>query len=224
MVTTDDGQTWTVTQLPSGFGPQSLDCPGVGDCVAGGDTQPLTPSGGGEVAFSSDGGVTWALARLPSGSQAGVYGSFTSISCSDVADCVITGSGGRASAGQVLVSSDGGATWSEASASGLPRQFTARQISCPSSADCWVAGATSAANSSGVKNDTGQRGVLAMTADGGQRFQVTQLPRDAEYYSVTAVACPAVAVCYAAALKDTDLQINGNQPETPFVLLSYTAP
>jgi hypothetical protein len=53
---------------------------------------------------------------------------------------------------------------------------------------------------------------------------VTQLPRDAEYYSVTAVSCPAVAVCYAAALKDTDLQLKGNQPQTPFVLLSYTAP
>jgi photosystem II stability/assembly factor-like uncharacterized protein len=224
MVTADDGRTWKVTRLPRGFGPQSLDCPGVDTCVAGGDTQPLTPSGGGEVSYSSDGGVTWTLARLPAGLRPGVYGSFTSISCADAADCVATGSGGRASASQVLVSSDGGATWSGASASGLPRQFTARQISCPSSADCWVAGATSAANSSGVKNDTGQRGVLAMTADGGQRFQVTQLPRDAEYYSVTAVSCPAVAVCYAAALKDTDLQINGNQPETPFVLLSYTAP
>jgi len=225
MVTTDDGQTWKVTRLPRGFGPQSLDCPGVDNCVAGGDTQLLTPSGGGEVSYSSDGGVSWALARLPAGPRSGAYGSFTSISCADVADCVTTGSGGRASAGQVLVSSDGGATWSESAASGLPRQFAARQISCPSSTDCWVAGATPTANLPGVKNDTGQqRGVLAMTADGGQAFRVSQLPPGTEYYSVTAVSCPAVAVCYAAALKDTNPQVKGSQPQTPFVLLSYSAP
>jgi photosystem II stability/assembly factor-like uncharacterized protein len=220
MVTTDDGQTWTVTQLPSGFGAQSLDCPGAGSCVSGGDTQPLTPSGGGEILHSSDGGRSWVLATLPAdgGSQPGAYGGFTSISCADATDCAATTIGGS----QVLVSSDGGATWSEAPAAGLPRQFTGRQISCPSSTDCWAAGAASTPAPSGVKNYPGQHGVLAMTADGGQTFQLSQLPPGTEHDSVTAVSCPSVTVCYAAALNPNP-QPKGSQPQTPFVLLSFSA-
>jgi photosystem II stability/assembly factor-like uncharacterized protein len=225
MVTTDDGQSWAVTQLPSGFGPQSLDCPGVGNCVAGGDMQPPTPSGGGEISYSSDGGSTWALATLPvgSGSRPGAYGSFTSISCADTTDCSATTIGGKGPASWVLVSSDGGAAWSEAPASGLPRQFTARQISCPSSTDCWVGGAASTPALPGVKNHPGQQGVLAMTADGGQTFQVSQLPPGAGHDPVTAVSCPSVTVCYAVALNSTNPQLKGSQPQTPFVLLSYSA-
>ncbi len=223
VVTTDDGRTWTVTQLPRGFSPQSLDCPGVDNCVAGGNMQPMTPSGGGEIAYSSDGGSTWALATLParSRSRPGAYGSFTSVSCPDVTDCAATASGGKDPTSQVLVSSDGGAAWSQAAASGLPRQFTARQVSCPSSTDCWVGGASSTTRS-GVKNNTGQHGVLAMTADGGQTFQVSQQPPGTEYYPVTAVSCPTAAVCYAAALNNTNPK--GSQPQTPFMLLSYSAP
>jgi photosystem II stability/assembly factor-like uncharacterized protein len=226
MVTTDDGQTWTVTQLPSGFDPQSLDCPGVDNCVAGGNMQPMTPSGGGEISYSSDGGRSWALVTLPagSGSQPGAYGSFTSISCADATDCAATTIGGKDPTSQVLVSSDGGATWSEAPASGLHRQLTARQISCPSSTDCWVGGAASARAPFGVKNYPGQRGVLAMTADGGQTFQVSQLPPGTEDDAVTAVSCPSVTVCYAAALNSTNPQPKGSQLQTPFVLLSYSAP
>jgi len=234
MVTTDDGQSWAVTQLPSGFDPKSLDCPGVDNCVVGGMTQPMTPSGGGEIFYSSDGGRTWALATLPAGngSQPGAYGRFTSISCADATDCAAIAIGGKDTTSQVLVSSDAGAAWSEAPARGLPRQFTARQISCPSSTDCWVGGAASAPTPSGVKNYPGQQGVLAMTAqqgvlamtaDGGQTFQVSQLPLRTEHDPVTAVSCPSVRVCYAAALNNTNPQQKGSQPQTPFVLLSYSA-
>jgi photosystem II stability/assembly factor-like uncharacterized protein len=226
MVTTDGGQTWIVTQLPSGFAPHSLDCPAVDSCVAGGDTGPLTPSGGGAIRYSSDGGSRWALATLTagSGSQPGGYGSLVTISCADATDCVATAIGGKDSASQVLVSSDGGAAWSEAPASGLPRQFTAREISCPSSTDCWVAGAASRLVPSWVKNYPGQRGVLAMTADGGQTFQLSPLPAGVQYDPVTAVSCPSVTVCYAAALNNSSPQPEGSQPQTPFVLLSYSAP
>jgi photosystem II stability/assembly factor-like uncharacterized protein len=226
MVTTDDGQTWTVTQLPSGFDPRSLDCPGVDNCVAGGDMQPMTPSSGGAIAYSSDTGSTWALATLTahSGSQPAAYGSFSSVSCADVNDCAATTIGGKDSTSQVLVSSDGGAAWSEVPASGLPGQFTARQISCPSSTDCWVVGAASTPRSRRVKNPRSlvQPGVLAMTADGGQTFQVSQLPPGAQYDPVTAVSCPSVTVCYAAALSNTNRQPKGSQAQTPFVLLSYS--
>jgi photosystem II stability/assembly factor-like uncharacterized protein len=226
MVTTDDGRTWTVTRMPSGFGPQSLDCPRAGDCVAGGGTQPLTPAGGAEIAYSFDGGSTWALATLPAsrGSQPGAYGGVASVSCADATDCAATTIGGRSSTSQVLVSSDGGATWSGAPASGLPGQFTARQISCPSSTECWAGGAASAPTPSGVKSYPGQQGVLAMTANGGQRFLVSQLPPGIAYDPVTAVSCPAVTVCYAAALNSTSPQPKGSPPQqTPFVLLSYAA-
>jgi photosystem II stability/assembly factor-like uncharacterized protein len=230
MVTTDDGQTWTVTPLPPGFVAQALDCPDLDDCVAGGYTQQASQSVGGAIFYSSDGGSTWALATLTAGSSAqpGGYGEVTSISCADATNCAAAAAaGGKDLTSQVVVSSDGGATWSQSSASGLPGQFMARQISCPSSADCWVGGAASAPKPSAVKifGYLGQQGVLAMTADGGQTFQVSQLPPGARYDTVTAVSCPIVTACYAIAL-NTNLQPKGgqnpNQPAT-FVLLSYSA-
>jgi hypothetical protein len=226
MVTTDDGQTWAVTQLPSGFGAQSVDCPNVGSCVAGGQLGQPSPSGGGAIFHSSDGGSSWTLAMptAGSGSRTGGYGVVASISCADATDCAAaTTFGGKSSASQVLVSSDGGATWSAAPGSGLPRQFTARQLSCPSGGDCWVGGAASTPPPSGVKNYPGQQGFLAMTADGGQTFQLSQLPPGTQYDAVTAVSCPSMTVCYAAALSNMNPEPEGSQPQTPFVLLSYSA-
>jgi photosystem II stability/assembly factor-like uncharacterized protein len=223
-VTTDDGRTWTVTRLPSGFTPQSLDCPGTGACVAGGYTGQPSPSGGGAISYSPDGGSTWARATLTAGRGSGPrgYGDVASISCADATDCAAaTTIGGRGPASQVLVSSDGGASWSQAPASGLPSRFAARQISCPSSTDCWVAGAAPAP--AGAANYPGQQGVLALTADGGQAFRVSRLPPGTGDDPVTAVSCPSVTVCYAAALTNTNPQPNGSQPQTPFVLLSYSA-
>jgi hypothetical protein len=225
MVTTDDGQTWTVTRLPSGFVAQSLDCPDLDSCVAGGYMGLPSPSGSGAISFSSDGGSTWALATLKAGggSRPAGYGIIASISCADAADCAATTIDGMGPTSQVLVSSDGGATWSEAPGSGLPGQFTARQVSCPSSVDCWVAGASSTPAPYEVKNHSRQQGVLAMTADGARTFQLPQLPPGTEYDPVTAVSCPSVTVCYAAALNNTNPEAAGSQPQTPFVLLSYSA-
>jgi photosystem II stability/assembly factor-like uncharacterized protein len=233
MVTTDDGQTWTVTRLPAGFVAQALDCPDPDNCVAGGYTQQPSQSVSGAILYSSDGGSTWALATLTagSGSQPGGYGGVASISCADATNCTAaTLRGTKDSTTQVLVSSDGGASWSQAPASGLPGQFMPRQISCPYSAACWIGGAASAPKPSGVKIfGLGQQGVLAMTADGGQTFQVSQLPPGARYDTVTAVSCPTVTACYAIAvntnLQSTNLEPKGsqnpNQPAT-FVLLSYS--
>jgi photosystem II stability/assembly factor-like uncharacterized protein len=234
MVTADDGQTWTVTRLPAGFVAQALDCPDLDNCVAGGYTQEPSQSFSGAIFYSSDGGSTWAPATLTagSGSQPGDYGGVVSISCADATDCSAATAGpGKDSASQVVVSSDGGASWSQAPASSLPGQFMPRQISCPSSADCWIGGAASAPKPSGVKifGYLGQQGVLAMTADGGQTFEVSQLPPGARYDTVTAVSCPTVTACYAIAV-NTNLQPpnlkpkgsqNPNQPAT-FVLLSYS--
>jgi photosystem II stability/assembly factor-like uncharacterized protein len=218
MVTTDDGQTWTVTQLPSGFAAQSLDCPDPDDCIAGGYTQQLSPAGGwGAISYSYDGGSTWALATLAAGSasQPDADEGVVSISCADAIDCAAATLGGKDSGSQVVVSSDGGATWSQAPASGLPGQFMPRQISCPSSSDCWLGGAASTPKPSGVKifGYLGQQGVLAMTSDGGQTFQVSQLPHGAEYDTVTAVSCPTVTACYAIAL-NTNLQPNDLRPKS----------
>ena len=239
VATTDDGQTWTVSQMPSGFVPLSLDCPTLGNCVAGGftpqstGTQALYPTGGtkpasslspsgsltrGVISYSSDGGSTWTLATLPAdtgaGPAAGTSPSVVSISCADATDCAAATAGklGGSPASQVLVSSDAGATWSQAPATGLPFMLT-RQISCPSKADCWLGGisSNSPGTPSGVKETfaSGLQAVLAMTADGGQAFQVSQLPQGVNG-PVTALSCPSVTNCYALAVNLPEPPVKGS--------------
>ena len=200
--------------MPSGFVTTSIDCPTADNCVASGTTQQASDSSHGSpaaIAYSSDGGSTWALATLPVGTgSSGILPGTTdssgsqlvaSISCSDATNCVAVAVGKIATTGladEVLQTSDGGATWTKEPATGLPPTFT-RRLSCPSSTDCWVAGFSSAGKSGGKAFGAGLQGILAMTGDGGQAFQVSQLPQGVNG-PVMAVSCPSVTTCYALAV------------------------
>jgi photosystem II stability/assembly factor-like uncharacterized protein len=218
-VTNDGGSTWTDSSLPSNFVPGGLQCASAQYCVVSGfyqspDGSSTTPPG--TVLYSSDDGTTWTTPTLPPG-----LGPLSSVSCANSADCTATFFGDEGSSSEVLVSTDGGQSWSEASASGLPAAVVTG-LSCPAASECWAGGIARAEGGSGglgpiaVKLGPGADGIVASTADGGQTWQNQQLPQGV--LAVFDIACPNDASCYALAVQSPS---SGSQAS--FVLLAYNS-
>ena len=136
--------TITSSTTPSGGGVLlGVSCPSTSECVAVG-------AGGGSlnntglIEVSTDGGKTFSDEPVPAGTP-----QLNAVSCVDVTECLAVGGS------TVLVSSDGGATWSY--------EFAAQDLSavaCISATVC-VAGGWSGAGA----------GFAAVTSDGGSTWQ-----------------------------------------------------
>ena len=203
-VTNDGGATWTDSVLPTDFVPTGLQCVSGELCVASGFSQ--SPDGSstippGTVLYSSDDGATWAAASVPPG-----LGPLGRVSCADSTDCVASFFGDDGSSSQILASTDGGQSWSEAAASGLPAAFVTG-LSCPTAAECWAAGmmrvGSGGSDGSGgpiaVKLGPGAGGIVASSSDDGQTWQVQQLPHGV--LVVFDITCPSDTSCYALAIQ-----------------------
>ena len=89
--TTDDGGgKWSESPLPPDFVPGALQCVSASTCVATGffqspDGSPTAPAG--TVLYSTDSGVTWATASLPTQSLT-TLGALTRLSCANASDCI----------------------------------------------------------------------------------------------------------------------------------------
>ena len=219
-VTNDGGATWTDSVLPIDFVPTGLQCVSDELCVASGFSQ--LPDGSstippGTVLYSSDDGATWAAASVPPG-----LGPLGKVSCADSTDCVASFFGDDGSSSRILLSTDGGQSWSEAAASGLPAAFVTG-LSCPATAECWAAGmvrvGSGGSDGSGgpiaVKLGPGAEGIVASSSDDGQTWQVQQLPRGV--LVVLDITCPSDTSCYAAAIQTST---TSGAPAS-FVLLAY---
>jgi hypothetical protein len=203
-VTSDGGATWTDSSLPTDFVPTGLQCVTAELCVASGFTQ--SPDGSsttvpGTVLYSSDDGATWAAASVPAG-----IGPLGRVSCADPTDCVASFFGDDGSSSEILASTDGGRSWSEAAASGLPAALITG-LSCPTAGACWAVGMVRAASGgsdgSGGPIDVtlgrGAAGIVESTSDGGQTWQSQQLPQGV--LMVLDITCPSDTSCYALALQ-----------------------
>jgi photosystem II stability/assembly factor-like uncharacterized protein len=122
------GSTWQPDNVASGL-PQldSVACPSSQLCVA---------SGPGVLANTSDGGAVWSVQSAPTNNT-----TILSLSCPTTSNCV--GVGVRASyagplSGQIVVSSDGGSTWSSVS---VPDLGAVGAVACPSTTLCVAVGA-----------------------------------------------------------------------------------
>ena len=168
----------------------------------------------GTVLYSSDDGATWATATVPPG-----LGPLSAVSCADPTDCVASFFGDDGSSSEILASTDGGRSWSEATGSGLPAAMVTG-LSCPAASECWAGGMTRASGGSGgsgpiaVKLGPGAQGIVASTADGAQTWQTQQLPQGV--LIVLDIACPSDTSCYALALQSP----SSGSPAS-FVLLAY---
>jgi photosystem II stability/assembly factor-like uncharacterized protein len=192
-ITSNKGATWTASPLPAAFFPRSLQCLSARACAAAGSSQ--TPQGNaGAILYSTDGGTTWASAAVPPGLRPAV-----SLSCADSSDCLASsvdaGSAATTLAGSartsLLASTDGGASWQLADATGLPSGIVTG-LSCPGTSDCWAAGFA-------APDGSGLQGFLATTADSGQTWQQAQLPQGIAL--VPDVQCPTSTHCYALAIQ-----------------------
>lgn len=219
-VTNDGGGRWTDSNLPTDFVPgglRGIQCFSAESCDVVGFYQSPDGSTGippGTVLYTSDDGATWATATVPPG-----LGPLSAVSCADPTDCVASFFGDDGSSSEILTSTDGGRSWSEATGSGLPAAMVTG-LSCPAASECWAGGITCASGGSGgsgpiaVKLGPGAQGIVASTADGAQTWQTQQLPQGV--LIVLDIACPSDTSCYALALQSP----SSGSPAS-FVLLAY---
>jgi photosystem II stability/assembly factor-like uncharacterized protein len=211
-VTTDGGHTWSASAMPGTFRGYALECSTPDLCIAAGSeptsyriTDPTTQGDPAAVLYSSDGGVTWARGSVPAGGD--VIGS---MSCADPSHCVAVDiTLGTARTSGVLISANGGQTWSASPSRNLA-QLNLESISCPSDSDCWVSGSTLPAGGGGA---TDQQGVILSTHDGGQTWTSEQVPTDqgVPLGVIGGLSCSAVADCLALANRPSSSSMLGQQ-------------
>lgn len=191
-VTTDGGRAWQREgTLPAGFGgPGGISCPRPGHCLVAGYTSVSSGKGAGAVAITGDGGATWQLATLTSGT-----GLLHAVACPSSTICLAAGTSSTIDTdlspapGALLVSSDGGATFSADSApAGMDDGFG---LACSTPARCVLVGTVWTAGHAPVPS-----GSVLVTDDAGRQWR-----RVASRFvpvGLVGVACPAPTACVAA--------------------------
>jgi len=144
---TDGGSHWTQSSSPpSSLGVGAIACPTATLCIAVGAT----------VLVSHDGGASFAQVGVANGIQA-----LRSISCSNATTCVAVGqnaAGGFNSqaAAEVIVTSDGGQTWSHGTAPAGSASID--QVTCPTTSTCLATGPSPDGTSSALLYSSGDQG------------------------------------------------------------------
>ena len=202
----DGGATWSEAAVPTSFVPafSGLQCVAPATCVIVGSTTDSSAASSGDALYSTDGGVTWQQASVPSGSAP-----LQSVTCADATDCLAAasvGPGWGTDGGSAVVrSSDGGRTWTNVAGTGLPGGLES-SVSCPSIAECWASGVTIPQNAGSAVPISELQGVVAVSTDEGQTWQPARLP--VGVHVVMSVSCPSTNACYAFAI----LQSSTGQP------------
>jgi len=219
-ITSDGGHTWTNSVLPKSFmaggsAEPGLQCFADGRCIAIGNeatsTRALQTVA---MIYSTNDGATWEVGTLPqvapSISASGL------MSCADDEHCVSIESaqndnGGITTSG-VLVTNDGGETWSSFPVTDLnsvdastPMSFDS--ISCSNPSDCWAAGGMYESLCQGSCPYVPNRGVLMATVNGGQTWSTVPLPtppsQTLQYAQIFPVSCIADGNCFAVGSLNT---------------------
>jgi hypothetical protein len=158
-LTAAGGAAWApaVVASPSPGGEVSaISCPSATTCYAAGDYYPGGFANNGTVWLSTTGGASWT--PLPA-SQAGPHTDLNGISCPTTATCVAVGNDGNTATPLVVVTNDGGATWTPAK---VPVSGGLNSVSCTSTSHCVAVGG---ANGGGW--------LVAVTFDGGTSWSAT---------------------------------------------------
>ena len=184
----DFGHTWQRGgNLPAGLQDAgSLTCVTGGSCLVTGFTTTTAGHGQGAIVISDDGGATWTAANVPAKT-----GLLQSTVCATVTSCVAAGTTSTTvsaivpAKGEVLMSQDGGRTWTRSHAT--PSIDDVYGISCPSPRICAVVG------TKWVGHPAIGTGGVAQSRNGGNSFtaattEYTPLP-------LTSLACPNVRAC-----------------------------
>jgi photosystem II stability/assembly factor-like uncharacterized protein len=211
-VTSDGGHHWTASAVPEGFlpsGSSSLQCFPGGRCIAAGTEvagraldQPAA------MIYSTDDGATWAPGAVPS-----VPAIAGMMSCVDDDHCVSVEQkdlpNGEQTASAVLVTDDGGRTWSAFAAHDLDpaddkkTALSFGSISCSTVSDCFASGLLYESLCEGSCPYVASQGVIMGTVDGGRRWTKEPLPTPPsatlQYVSVFPMTCVTETDCFAVA-------------------------
>jgi photosystem II stability/assembly factor-like uncharacterized protein len=189
-VTTDLGQSWTRGgNLPAGMSASSaLSCPTSGTCLVAGFAPTGPGRGAGAIATTANDGQTWSAATLPTS-----IGILRGITCTGPT-CLAAGTASTATtgfvpaAGQLLTSTDGGATWVPVPV-GAPHD-DAFAASCPNAETCVVVGTDWVGQSQPVPT-----GAVIASLDAGAVWRAATL----RFVPVgmAAISCPQVDTCVA---------------------------
>ncbi len=166
--TTDGGTTWSTGSLPNSAFIFGVDCVSSSQCVGAGY---VNGQAGGEVLVSNNGGQSWLLGTLPSGSS-----QLTSVSCNSTSNCVVSGNG------QVYYSTNGGSSWTLSNLNLSNSVFYT--ISCDATVDCVVAGV-----------GTSNTAISYYSSNSGQTWIASTLPSGA-YLEIFSISCSG-STCYA---------------------------
>jgi photosystem II stability/assembly factor-like uncharacterized protein len=143
--------------------------------------------GGGVILTTSDAGIVWTAAAVPTGAF-----TIASVSCASPADCLAIVSDG----GSLFWSAEStnfGQSWQQLG--DLPSSFLAGDdLSCQASGSCLVAGYVPTAAGQG-------QGALALSTDGGQAWALANVPSGAGI--LQSAACTSSLACLAAGTEST---------------------
>ncbi|MGA3220607.1 MAG: hypothetical protein ABSE77_16240 [Acidimicrobiales bacterium] len=125
----------------------------------------------------------------------------------------------------LLVSGNGGESWSSIGAHGLPAGTVFIGLACPTASECWMSGDAPVHLRAGgtVVGDTGGA-VVVSSANGGQTWQSTGLPKGIS--GIGALSCPNPSTCFAMAFKGPAVSSSASGPPAvprSLALLVYTA-
>ena len=159
----------------------AISCPTATSCFAAG----IEGSGLSAIATTTNGGTTWTVESLPPAvAQVGL----AAIACADSTNCVAVGPGGygQGAAPVIVVTTDGGVTWTSERMPGGVDSLVG--VACPSAAVCWAVGSSGSAFSSGPS-------VLLQSTDGGATWGAVPVPAPAN--GLDAISCGTVTTCTA---------------------------
>jgi photosystem II stability/assembly factor-like uncharacterized protein len=216
-VTGDGGRTWSASPIPTAW-PSQLQCFPNTRCISTG----AGPNPGGHLSasYSTDSGLNWAPAIVPSVPGGPVRP--VTLSCSSSETCMAVPLSYGAAGAYLVVSGNGGESWSRLQAQGLPVGKVFGSLACPTASQCWVSGNTPLHVADGrmTVGDTAEGAVLSST-DGGRTWLSTGLPKGIA--GVGPLSCPDPSTCFALAFKTRVPPLSG-APEGPltFALLVYT--
>ena len=203
-VTMNGGRTWS-SSSPLTFVPHEMQCFTTGECVYEG-----VNSGSFGLEFSKDNGLKWSVSRVfPGWPTAELF------SCATPKNCVALSWPGPGPAARLVVSGDGGESWSSKPSQGLAASksfFT--DLACPTTSQCWLSGGRSAKGSQLV----GTSGVVLSSANRGRSWSASRLPGGT--LAVWAISCPGLRTCYALAAEQPSS--SGSSPRP--VLLASEVP
>jgi hypothetical protein len=215
LTTTNGWRTWTESKLPAGFSSGGVQCFVGGHCVTlGGNV--VAGVGTAAALYSTNGGATWRAADLPD--NMALY----SFSCSTAVDCMAVGSATTTGRASVVVTTDGGRSWTPVSGK-LPHA-TPAVVACATPYYCWssVVSPLDLAELHGSAS-VPYANVLFVTRNGADHWQPVSLPAhlaDASFQGY-GMSCPSMSRCFALGYR-TQSQTPGSRQESQALVLLAT--